>query len=71
MYNDRDREEAFKYYVSELIRGLGNAYSGSLGGQEIFPMSWNDVENYKPETRSADEIKSGMLDKLKKLGGEE
>ena len=41
---------------------------GSYLGGATVSMSFEEVLNYKPETRSADEIKEHMKNKLKSLG---
>ena len=45
---------------------VGHYYSG---GSANVTMSFEEVLNYKPETRSADEIKEHMKNRLRSLGG--
>lgn len=52
-----------------MLRSVNNTLAEALGGAS-FPKSWNELINYKPETRTADEIKTTILDKLHGLGGE-
>lgn len=59
---------AYRMYVTETLRGLTNTVGGYLGGATV-TMSFEEVLNYKPETRSADEIKEHMKNKLRSLGG--
>lgn len=66
--NERQKKEAFSFYVSEMMRSLTNSVSHAVGGSE-FPKSFKEMLDYKPETRTAGEIKSQVLSKLKKLGG--
>lgn len=68
IYGQHARREAFETYVSEILRSLNNNVAGAIGGTS-FPKSWKELEDYKPETRTADEIKSNILNGLHKLGG--
>jgi hypothetical protein len=54
-------------YVTETLRGLTNTVGSYLGGATV-SMSLEEVLHYKPETRSADEIKEHMKNRLKSLG---
>lgn len=64
-YSDRAEEDAFRTYSSELLRVVANGMI-SLGGGEQITKSWHDLKNYKPETRSPEEIKDQILSGLKK-----
>lgn len=64
---DWKMREAYGLYVSELARSANNSIAKAWGGTE-FGKSWQELLEYRPETRSAGEIKSQMLGKLKALG---
>lgn len=63
--NADDKQEAFNFFISEMLRALTNSVSATVGGAE-FPKSWKEMLEYKPETRSPEEIKSHFI---KSLGG--
>lgn len=63
IYNEKQESEAFRLYCSELLRSLNNSVAQAVGGSS-FPMSWHELKNYKPETRSAKEIKTNILNGL-------
>lgn len=69
IYVNREEQKAFQNYQSELLRALNNNIAQAIGGVS-FPKSWKEITEYKPETRTASEIKTTILDKLHKLGGE-
>lgn len=60
---------AYRVYVTETLRGINNNLAGYVGGATV-TMSYDEVLNYKPETRTADEIKAHMKAKLKAYGGD-
>ena len=53
--NADDKHEAFDFFISEMLRALTE-----------FPKTWKEMLEYKPETRSPEEIKSHFI---KSLGG--
>jgi len=67
-FNKQDKIDAFNDYNSEMLRSMANSLSTVLGGSE-FPKSWQELLDYKPETRSAEDIKTDILGKLHSLGG--
>ena len=68
--SDEEAERyAYRMYVTETLRGLTNTVGSYLGGATV-SMSLEEVLHYKPESRTADEIKNHMKDKLRALGGE-
>lgn len=66
LYNQKEEQDSFNLYMSEMLRSITNSISAVLGGGE-FDMSWKQLEDYEPETRTPEEIKTQILDKLKKL----
>lgn len=58
---------AYRIYVTETLRGINNNLAGYVGGATV-TMSYDEVLNYKPETRTAEEIKKHMKEKLKAYG---
>lgn len=66
--NAIDKHEAFNFFMSEMLRSLTNSVSAAAGGSE-FPKSWREILDYKPETRTPEEIKSHFINGLKALGG--
>ena len=57
---------AYRVYVTETLRGLTNTVGGYLGGATV-TMSYDEMLNYKPETRTAEEIKEHMKAKIRSL----
>lgn len=68
LYGQHLEREAFERYNNEILRAIANNVAGAFGGTR-FPKSWKELKDYKPETRSAEEIKTNILDGLHKLGG--
>lgn len=64
---ERARQEAYELYISEMVRSANNSIARALGGSE-FGKSWKEIMDYKPETRTADEVKRHMMEKIKGLG---
>lgn len=60
-------KKAFELYQSEMLRATVNNIAGALGGT-TFPKSWKELQDYKPETRTPEEIKSKIINGLRKLG---
>lgn len=54
-------------YVSEILRSCNNNIAKALGGTS-FPKSWQEILDYKPETRTATDIKNEILDGMHELG---
>lgn len=68
-YNQEDKRSAYELYCSEMMRSLINSISAIAGGGELFPKSWKEMQEYKPEKRTAEEIKSSIIGGLQALGG--
>jgi hypothetical protein len=68
--------KAYRYYVAEGIKMLTHDVAAVAGGMEL-SKSLIDIEtelkygNIQKETRSADEVKDYMKQKLERLGGKE
>lgn len=67
IYKDEAEKKAFYTFNSEMLRALNNSIAAAIGGSQ-FPRSWTELKDYKPETRSSEEIKNSILDGLHKLG---
>lgn len=65
---ENQKSEAFNRYNSEVLRTLNNNVAGALGGTSI-SKSFQEVIDYKPETRTATEIKSEIKNKIAALRG--
>ena len=67
---DFQRSELFEFYVTECLRVMSESLAG--GERRYMTAKYGDLVNTKDtpeETRTADEIISGISDKLEKLGG--
>lgn len=64
-YKERAETEAYRTYSSELLRVVANGVI-AIGKGDPIDMSWNDVLNYKPETRDPEAIKDQVISALKK-----
>lgn len=70
-YNMDSENEGYQIYTSEMLRAIANSISEIFGGGMMFEKSWKELLDYKPETRSAEEIKTSIIDKVNALGGGE
>lgn len=68
-YNQAEERRGFELFISEIMRSATNSLADLLGGSR-FPHSWKELMENKPETRTADEIKDDITNKLHALGGE-
>lgn len=66
-YVQYEQRRSFLNYNSELLRMLNNSMARAFGGS-VVEKSYNDMLHYKPEKRSAAQIKNHVLSKLKALG---
>lgn len=51
-----------------MLRATANTLAEIIGGAS-FPKSWKEMLDYKPETRTAEEIEDTIVSKLQALGG--
>ena len=69
--NENLERHAYRIYTTETLRGITNMLGSYFGAGMPVTMSFEEVLNYKPETRTAEEIKEHMKNKIKSLGGGE
>lgn len=62
----RGEKEAYKLYVSEILRSLNNSIAKNFGGAE-YDKSWEEIKKYKPETRTGEEVKEHVLSRIEAL----
>lgn len=65
-YRNRSENEARFNFLSEILRSLNNSVVKAFGGTE-YGKSFEQIKNYKPETRTGEEVKKHVLDKVQKL----
>lgn len=67
-YAEKKEDDAYRSYLADGIR-LITENTAKIGGGGYLKTRWADMKNPKPkETRTPDEIKAHMKDRLAKLG---
>lgn len=72
---ERNKNRNLEYYKTDILRGIYTLlYAYCTDGKDADVKRWAEIENgmkpQKEETRTAEEIISGINNKLKKFGGE-
>lgn len=65
-YKNQSEREAYSFFVSELLRSINNSIVNAIGGTK-YEKSFEQLKNYKPETRTGEEVQDHVLGKVQEL----